>query len=117
MSKSILVIDTPERCSICKFLERTDEDYCYCGILEFDYQVNEYMKSTPKGKPDWCPLKAVPSKKKEIKYLTRPDRRGGTETYGETRNREAVGWNDCIDEILKGGEWEWAENIFIRQDV
>ena len=64
MSKSILVIDTPERCSMCEFFKKTDEGYCYCGRLDFDYQVNEYMKSTPKGKPDWCPVKDIPEKKK-----------------------------------------------------
>ena len=63
MSKSILVIDTPERCSMCEFLKSTDEGYCYCGRLGFDYQVNEYMRSTPKGKPDWCPLREVPQRK------------------------------------------------------
>ena len=62
MSKSILVIDTPEKCSMCKLLERTEEGYCYCRGLDFDYQVNEYMSSTPKGKPDWCPLEEIKMK-------------------------------------------------------
>ncbi len=102
MSKSILVIDTPERCSMCKFLNRTDEDYCYCRLLGFDYQVNEYMRSAPKGKPDWCPLKKLPKKKEEKQYLTRTDNRENTETYGETKDAVAIGWNMCIDEIVKG---------------
>lgn len=84
MSKSILVIDTPERCSTCEFLRRTDEDYCYCGRLGFDYQVNEYMRSTPKGKPDWCPLLDLPEKYEPV-----------------SMNFER-GFNDCLDEILKG---------------
>ncbi len=65
MSKSILVIDTPERCSMCKLLERTEEGYCYCRGLEFDYQVNEYIRSTPKGKPDWCPLEEIKDSDRE----------------------------------------------------
>lgn len=88
MSKSILVMDMPERCSVCEFLRRTDEDYCYCGRLGFDYQVNEYMRSTPKGKPDWCPLVELPQKMAE-------ENRWFSEDY-------AKGRNDCIDEILKG---------------
>ena len=64
LNKSILVIETPKRCSMCEFLKRTDEKYCYCGRLGFDYQINEYMTSTPKGKPDWCPVKNIPDKKK-----------------------------------------------------
>ncbi len=94
MSKSILVIDTPERCSTCEFLKRTDEDYCYCGRLGFDYQVNEYMRSTPKGKPDWCPLRALPEKKEENKY------------HNDYEIGTVDGFNACIDEILKGGEVE-----------
>lgn len=62
MSKSILVIDIPERCSMCKFMRSTDEEYHYCRVSGFDYQVDEYMRSTPKGKPDWCPLHEVPKK-------------------------------------------------------
>lgn len=84
MSKSILVIDTPERCSMCEFLKSTDEEYCYCGRLGFDYQVNEYMRSMPKGKPDWCPLRDLPEK-----------------YYPVSMNFES-GFNACIDEILKG---------------
>lgn len=61
--KAILVIDMPERCSMCEFIKKTDEVYCYCGRLGFDFSVNDYMKSTPIGKPDWCPLVEVPQKK------------------------------------------------------
>lgn len=104
MSKSILVIDTPERCSICEFLRRTDEDYCYCRRLGVDYQVNEYMRSTPKGKPDWCPLRNLPERMEKKKYLTRKDNRGNTETCGEVKDMIAIGWNMCIDEILKGAK-------------
>ncbi len=102
MSKSILVIDTPERCSTCEFLRRTDENYCYCGRLGFDYQVNGYMKSTPKGKPNWCPLRELPDKKQEVKYH-------GNGCFGVNeamKNGFNMGFNSCIDEILKGGETE-----------
>lgn len=92
MGKSILVIDTPERCSMCKFMRRTDEEYHYCRVLEFDYQVDEYMKSTPKGKPDWCPLRDLPEKANHPDYCD--------------SGRYDKGWNDCIDEILKGGNTE-----------
>lgn len=88
MSKSILIIDTPERCSMCKFMRNTDEEYHYCRVLGFDYQVNDYMRSTPKGKPDWCPLKAVPEKRNVVfddKSMWAEQRRG---------------WNACIEEIL-----------------
>lgn len=87
MSKSIILVETPQRCSMCKFLNDTENGYHYCRILDFDYQVDEYMQSTPKGKPDWCPLKEVPNKIAE-------ENRWFSEDY-------AKGYNTCIDEISK----------------
>lgn len=90
MSKSILVIDTPERCSMCKFMRNTDEEYHYCRVLGFDYQVDDYMRSAPKGKPDWCPLRDLQEKKEENKY---------NNSYEKGMKD---GFNTCINEILKG---------------
>lgn len=90
MSKSILVIDTPERCSMCKFMRNTDEEYHYCRVLGFDYQVDDYMRSAPKGKPDWCPHRELPEKKEENKY------------HNNYERGIVDGFNSCIDEILKG---------------
>ena len=66
MSKGFILVDVPERCSMCKYMYRTEEDYCFCCVegYGFDYQVNEYMQSTPKGKPDWCPIKKLPDRKR-----------------------------------------------------
>jgi len=60
--KAVLVIDMPKRCSMCRFLFRTDEGYCFCNTpgLGFDYDVGDYMQSKEKGKPDWCPIKELP---------------------------------------------------------
>lgn len=89
MSKSILVIDTPKRCSMCKFMRNTDEEYHYCRVLGFDYQVDDYMMSTLNGKSDWCPLVDLPEKMNADDYLD------------DDREPYTNGWNDCIDEILK----------------
>lgn len=94
MSKSILVIDTPERCSMCKFMRNTNEEYHYCRVLGFDYQLDDYMKSTPKGKPDWCPLKPMPERKKF------------SFSYDDIEAGKKIGFNACIDEILEGGGTE-----------
>lgn len=82
--KGILIVDKPERCSACRFMCSTDEEYAYCGAPElgFDYQVNEYMMSNPIGKPDWCPIKRIPEK-----YPS------------NTGDYYSDGWNDCIDKI------------------
>lgn len=62
MTKGYMLVKLPERCSMCRYMYRTDEDYCFCSVegYGFDYQVNEYMQSKPKGKPDWCPIKELP---------------------------------------------------------
>lgn len=98
MSKAIFAMDMPERCTACKFLRKTDEGYCYCGLMDFDYQVNEYVTSVLNGKPDWCPLKPVPEKKEWwFRTYVEPVK----ESY---RRGEADGWNACIDKILKEGD-------------
>lgn len=80
MSKSILVIDTPENCAKCPcFLEVATD--C-CGVNGKDIDGH--------GKPDWCPLRNLPEKCEidtnlsEIEYFRR------------------IGFNACIDEISKG---------------
>ena len=70
MSKSALVIDTPENCYDCPF------GISYCGELEYeglcelasclDYDVflmtEEHYDCESKSRPDWCPLKPLPEK-------------------------------------------------------
>lgn len=70
MSKSVLVIDTPENCYDCPFGTE------YCGELEYvgyceladclDYDVilmtEEHYDCESKSRPDWCPLKPLPEK-------------------------------------------------------
>ena len=81
MSKSILVIDTPENCGQCPcFLEVATD--C-CGVNGKDIDGH--------SKPDWCPLTELPQKMVE-------ENRWFSEDY-------AKGRNDCINEILKG---DWA---------
>lgn len=99
MSKSILVVDTPECCDYCpvgRIFGMAGQVECMEGK---DIRVNNNGRIIP----DWCPLRDLPEKKEEKQYLNRKDNGGNTETYGETRDMIAVGWNMCIDEILKGG--------------
>lgn len=100
MSKSVLVIDTPENCYGCPFGTE------YCGNLEYegcceladclDYDVilmtEEHYDYESKSRPEWCPLKPLPEK------MIIP--RGARNTDGL---EYASGYNTCINEI-KGGE-------------
>lgn len=85
MSKSALVIDTPENCRSC-YLRGFTLNLQYCRGKLKD------IKDTS-VKPDWCPLKPLPEK-----FDNEKDRK-----LGDFEPLFKIGWNDCIDEIT-GGE-------------
>ena len=99
MSKSVLVMNTPENCYDCPF------GTAYCGELEYvgycelagclDYDVilmtEEHYDCESKSRPDWCPLMDLPEKDNGD-YLANTFDAGFVE-----------GRNQCIDEIT-GGE-------------
>lgn len=102
MSKSVLVIDTPENCYDCPF------GTAYCGELEYvgyceladclDYDVilmtEEHYDYESKSRPDWCPLKPLPEKKEEM-GMPRTPSMNDIKRIGFQK-----GWNACIDEII-----------------
>ena len=69
MSKSVLVIDTPENCYDCPF------GTAYCGELEYEglceladcldcveiLITEEHYDYESKSRPKWCPLKPLPN--------------------------------------------------------
>lgn len=83
MSKSVLVIDTPEDCESCVL---------HGGIFHSFCKINCRYIEDLSPKPDWCPLKPLPEK------MIIP--RGARNTDGL---EYASGYNTCINEI-KGGE-------------
>lgn len=99
MSKSVLVIDTPENCSDCQFCYELDEgvEAC-CSISDDDKDASRVKKidceyGYCQGKPDWCPLKPLPEKKEYV---------DPTSSAKAKKNIIAVGWNTCINTIVKG---------------
>ena len=96
MSKSVLVIDTPENCYDCQFCYELDEGVeAYCSIMNDD-EDKSLMKEIDceygycQGKPVWCPLKPLPEKNTTENDMT--DYQCGM----------ADGRNQCIDEITGG---------------
>ena len=99
MSKSVLVIDTPENCYGCPFGTE------YCGNLEYEglceladcldcdviLMTEEHYDCESKSRPDWCPLKPLPEKSTIENDMT--DYQCGM----------VDGRNQCIDEITGGG--------------
>ena len=94
MSKSILVIDTPENCDECKLI-RSHFDHGYGWIKECIGSGENDCIVFNKKLEDYCPLKHLPQKKvpmfnpndcdieEEIKII-----------------HEIEGYNRCINEIL-----------------
>lgn len=79
MSKSVLVIDTPENCYSCCLRHEPIRNLPYCAV-----KLKGIKDSSVK--PDWCPLKPLPEK------MT-----GAAQT--DHWNSIKAGWNACIDEI------------------
>ena len=82
MSKSVLVIDTPEKCDSCMYIG-TFHSFCKINCRD--------IKDTS-VKPDWCPLKPLPEK-----FDNEKDRK-----LGDFEPLFKIGWNACIDEITGG---------------
>lgn len=93
MSKSILVIDTPEKCDGC----------ILHGVMIGKQICNAEIKKVKDSskKPDWCPLRDLQEKREEEKHLARKDSMGNIEAYGEAEDMLAIGFNKCIEEILQ----------------
>lgn len=100
MSKSILVMDTPDRCWQCdvcaSYQESAFSDRVYwCCAKDKDVDGNT--------KPDWCPLKPMPEKidipawDDSIKAKNKNAEEVGMYMYDRGCCR---GYNACIDEIL-----------------
>lgn len=79
MSKSVLVIDTPENCGKCKFISEF-----WCRAMDGRRVPNNDVP------PDWCPLKPLPERKEYIVPI---------DNVESQKDIIAVGWNACINKI------------------
>lgn len=83
MSKSVLVMETPEDCRSC-YLRKLIRNWSYCAVK------SERIKDSM-VKPDWCPLKPLP----KYKSMEKP----WEYEYGKMH-----GWNACLREIAETSE-------------
>lgn len=84
MSKAILVMDMPSSCRECPL-----------ELQKFQCAVNSEIMKDNTIRQDWCPLRELPEKMQVCgKY---PQADGITPSY-------KIGYNACIDDILKGAE-------------
>lgn len=100
MSKSVLVMNTPENCYDCPFGTEYCSDLEYEGLCELAECLGcdeiliteEHYDCESKSRPDWCPLKPLPEKK----LYTAPER-----NHELQKDLFAVGWNACLREITE----------------
>lgn len=87
MSKSVLVMDTPESCINCKVGQNMSNcmETCIRCPIAGKCTLDEEAESIP----DWCPLKPLPEK-----FDNENDRK-----LGDFEPLFKIGWNACIDEI------------------
>lgn len=97
MSKSVLVIDTPDSCRECNFRKYNEFGRCYVCAAKNNYMIDR--DADIDQKQSWCPLSPLPKKIDLDKYFMRGDCKSMTHMVMNIRDR---GWNECIDEILKG---------------
>ena len=91
MSKGIIILDEiPEKCDQCLVRH---PGLAYCQIARKSTSHSSTGKPLDeKKRPGWCPIKPVPY-------------RACHEECWDNR-RYDKGWNECLEEILKGGDTE-----------
>lgn len=88
MSKAMLIIDEPRVCGECPCYE----DFSGCCKKERKY-ISTLKRVIIGKKPEWCPLRPAPTFKEDNSVI-----------YLERYEGYLEGWNDCVREMLGGGE-------------
>ena len=98
MTKGIIVISIPESCKDCIAYKQSEYgDYC-----------NAVMKflTGKESKSDFCPIKKLPEYRPEVEVKGETSWFAGDSSASITAtgriNKENIGWNECLDTILKG---------------
>ncbi len=85
MSKSVLVIDTPERCIDCEIGQNMSNSMEVC--IRCPIAGKSALDKETETIPGWCPLKPLPEKVTKSYFPV------------EFCDGYAAGWNTCIDKI------------------
>ena len=91
MTKAVLVMDMPECCADCQLAD-DDPSGLYCVFADDYYDGSD----SSEDRASFCPLRKLPEKISELK--------SGYEDLSKSIRR--MGWNACLDEILKEGRSE-----------
>lgn len=98
MKKGIVVLDgIPSKCSDCILLRKNDDYGCYCD-------KSKKFITDKESVPEWCEIKPVPEYRPEVitygDCTMTSDALSGTVRSTGRINKENVGFNECLDEIL-----------------
>ena len=106
MSKSILVIDTPDSCCECPLQYKAElislGNFTYkqhYGCRCIPENIEDYCIPDVFSKPDWCPLSTLPSYRPINEDIKRGDTKSMTHLITSIHD---IGYNECLDDILKG---------------
>ena len=101
MSKAVLAMDMPDSCMGCNFLYcNVESNVDSCQAME----VSKIVDLEKEDKPDWCPLRPVPEKLQEEYEDKVKTINGDRISVGSGIDSVAVGYNQCIDDILGGAK-------------
>lgn len=92
MSKSVLVIDTPENCISCSISRDCSNILETCTFCPITGKC--VLDKEAETIPGWCPLKLLPEKMKVTGIYNGEYFKAG----GKTPSYK-IGWNKCIDAI------------------
>lgn len=87
MSKMMAIIDKPNDCYECPLLKRNFNIKKSCSMSGYFMDSIDLTK-----RPDWCPLREIPEKRKERKI--------SEYEFGKIGYAFANGWNACLEAIL-----------------
>lgn len=82
MAKAVLVMDMPESCAVCDFVEEP-RPRMYCGVPGIGEDVTDYIAC----RPDFCPLREL------------PEENHNNNECDEYLDGYDAGWNACLEEI------------------
>lgn len=98
MGKGIVVLDgIPSKCSDCILFGENDDYGFYCN-------KSKKFIADKESVPEWCEIKPVPEYRPEVitygNCTMTSDALSGTVRSTGRINKENVGFNECLDEIL-----------------
>lgn len=90
MAKAVLVMDMPDSCDVCDYVDDTQpprygERTLYCMAPGIGEDVTVYVAC----RPDFCPFRELPEKEHN------------DNEYDEYSDGWDAGWNACLDEITR----------------